>query len=161
MTVRSDGTLGFPGGIVEDGESVEQGLNRECLEEINAGRDATSVEDGDFLCCHLKSGHPEFGDVELHFYAKEISVEAFKAIEADAGQAVHFGTEIYGLTRVPLHTRPYGLKGLPRFLCNVFAGNARSQLLYGLQSAGLLNQREVQKALADADEFAKETLRKP
>ena len=36
--VRFDGLLGFPGGLVDDGESVEQGLNRELEEEINLNR---------------------------------------------------------------------------------------------------------------------------
>ena len=38
VKVRFDGLLGFPGGLVDDGESVEQGLNRELEEEINLNR---------------------------------------------------------------------------------------------------------------------------
>ena len=34
MQVRFDGLLGFPGGLVDPGESVEFGLNRELEEEI-------------------------------------------------------------------------------------------------------------------------------
>ena len=38
VKVRFDGLLGFPGGLVDDDESVEQGLNRELEEEINLNR---------------------------------------------------------------------------------------------------------------------------
>jgi U8 snoRNA-decapping enzyme len=34
MQMRFDGRLGFPGGIVDPGERIVEGLNRELLEEI-------------------------------------------------------------------------------------------------------------------------------
>ena len=34
MMMRSDGQVGFPGGFVDEGEAIVQGLNRECFEEI-------------------------------------------------------------------------------------------------------------------------------
>ena len=34
MQMRFDGTLGFPGGLVDAGEDPVQGLNREMHEEI-------------------------------------------------------------------------------------------------------------------------------
>ena len=35
MQMRFDGKLGFPGGLVEPGEDIVAGLNRELVEEIN------------------------------------------------------------------------------------------------------------------------------
>jgi len=56
--------------------------------------------------------------------------------------------------RVPLHTTHNGTKGLPRFLCNTFAGNARQQLLFGVYAIGLLTLEEVEQALKEADKLA-------
>ena len=39
MQVRFDGLLGFAGGLVDPGESVEYGLNRELEEEIGLNTD--------------------------------------------------------------------------------------------------------------------------
>ena len=39
--MRSDGQLGFPGGIIDPGEDIVQGLNRECVEEIGADLQVT------------------------------------------------------------------------------------------------------------------------
>ena len=41
MMMRSDGQLGFPGGIIDPGEDIVQGLNRECVEEIGADLQVT------------------------------------------------------------------------------------------------------------------------
>ena len=35
MQMRFDGLIGFPGGLVDPGEDVVQGLNRELKEEMN------------------------------------------------------------------------------------------------------------------------------
>ena len=38
LQLRFDGLLGFPGGLVDPGENVVKGLNRELQEEINLGK---------------------------------------------------------------------------------------------------------------------------
>ena len=90
MLLREDGTFGFPGGFVEEGETVVEGLNRETKEEIGAD---LSVQDGDFVCGHLKK-HPHYGDLELHFYAKEIALDDYKKVEREFTAAEHFGVEV-------------------------------------------------------------------
>lgn len=37
MQVRFDGTIGFPGGLIDPGEDVVTGLNRELKEELGLG----------------------------------------------------------------------------------------------------------------------------
>merc|ERR1712212_250538 len=49
MQVRFDGLLGFPGGLVDEGESVEEGLNRELVEEINLDLDEVKVTESDLI----------------------------------------------------------------------------------------------------------------
>ena len=70
-------------------------------------------------------------EVELHFFAKELTADAFRHLEKKAAE--YHGTEILGAVRVPIATfKPEydagGKKGLPTFLRNVFAGNARVQV---------------------------------
>ena len=37
MQMRFDGTLGFPGGVVDEGESPEEAVSRELSEELGNG----------------------------------------------------------------------------------------------------------------------------
>ena len=43
MQMRFDGLIGFPGGLVDPGEDVVQGLNRELKEEMNLDMVTTST----------------------------------------------------------------------------------------------------------------------
>lgn len=60
---------------------------------------------------------------------------------------VHFHEQTLGVIRPPLFTMGDGYRGLPAFLSNSFAGNARQELLIGLQHFKLLSEDEIQEAV--------------
>lgn len=55
MTLRSDGYIGFPGGSVDEGESLEEALQREVLEEIGAQSQWVKVGKWFFLYFAIKN----------------------------------------------------------------------------------------------------------
>ncbi len=155
MTMRSDGRLGFPGGLVEPGETPVEAAARESLEEVNAGSHLR-IEDSELLCAHLMRRHEDVGDVELYFYAREISLDDFKRLERSALEAEHYGKETLGVFRVPLYkVNGASSKGLPDFLRNAFAGNSREQLMFGLYSTNLLSLEEAKTAMDMAGDKAR------
>lgn len=54
FVVRRDGSLGFPGGKLEDDENLMEALQRECLEEI--GTDISSMK-LEYACINLLAPH--------------------------------------------------------------------------------------------------------
>lgn len=62
-----------------------------------------------------------------------------------------------GVVRVPLFTMGDGLRGFPAFLGNQFAGNARSELLYGLEKAQLLSNEELKEAVHCCNKYLAHT----
>ena len=70
VKVRFDGLLGFPGGLVDDGESVEQGLNRELEEEINLNLDEVKITESDLICIQRPTINDEDPNLVCYFYAK-------------------------------------------------------------------------------------------
>uniref|UniRef100_K9IWN1 U8 snoRNA-decapping enzyme n=2 Tax=Desmodus rotundus TaxID=9430 RepID=K9IWN1_DESRO len=140
MQMRFDGRLGFPGGFVElqDG-SLEDGLNRELIEELGEAAGAFRVERANYRSSHAASG-PR---VVAHFYAKCLTLEQLTAVEKGAPLAKDHGLEVLGLVRVPLYTLRDGVGGLPTFLENAFIGASREQLLEALKDLGLLESGSV------------------
>ena len=62
----------------------------------------------DFICRAIIDKSDEKFDrtwskLRLYFFAKEISEEAFLKMEEESRKAVHFGTEILGNIRAPVH----------------------------------------------------------
>ena len=94
--MRFDGKLGFPGGLVEPGEDITTGLNRELSEEINLDVTKHAVEEEDFLFCHylphendtMKSSRIRF------FFAKQVTKPEYKVIEKRSLVAKEFGYEV-------------------------------------------------------------------
>ncbi|XP_077335143.1 U8 snoRNA-decapping enzyme-like [Lithobates pipiens] len=145
MMMRFDGRLGFPGGFVDLRDaSLEDGLNRELLEELGPYFNTLKVTEQDYKSSQVREIPQK---AVTHFFAKELKVEEMEAIEKEAVHAKDHGLEVMGLIRVPLYTLRDGFGGLPAFLSNNFIGNSKSQLLYGLRSLRLLREDHIQDAI--------------
>ncbi|ODM95582.1 U8 snoRNA-decapping enzyme [Orchesella cincta] len=150
MQVRFDGSFGFPGGFVDELESkvpssfpkflelLQQGVCRELFEEMGFGRDTSPS--------YVYSCHPagREKDVMLHFFMFQLTPSQMKAISW--GSIISTSDEVVGLSLVPLYTMKDGIRGLPTFLTNSFAGNAVEQLLRCILKQGFLSEVEVRKA---------------
>jgi len=143
MHLRFDGRLGFPGGLLDPGESIETALNREIAEEMGEGNPAVSTDDW------LNSSYCPSQRLLMHFYCKEVTKDEFLKIEKRGLAAKEYGVEILGLMRVPLYTRQRNRGGLPMFLKNHFAGNARGNLLLALKTRGVLEETYINEALKE------------
>lgn len=86
MINRADGNIGFVGGMVEEGESLEQAAKREVEEEI-----------GHTINVELKPivAH-DIGPITTHAFAAEVSYEQLRKIQEDAIHGPHFGAELTG-----------------------------------------------------------------
>lgn len=71
----------------------------------------------------------------------------FDVLQNDPKYFFHFHEQTLGVIRPPLFTMGDGYRGLPAFLSNSFAGNARQELLIGLQHFKLLSEDEIQEAV--------------
>ena len=58
-----------------------------------------------------------------------------------------------GIIRPPLYTMGDGFRGLPAFLTNNFAGNAREEFMYVLVKLKILIEDEVKQALDSCNQF--------
>lgn len=143
MQLRFDGYIGFPGGLINDGEDILYGLNRELFEEMNLDVLKHPVKEDHYVITHWCPSKKLF----LHFYALEVSIDELKVIEKEAIKAHDYGTETLGTFRLPLYTMGDGYRGFPAFLAHSYAGNARDQLLYTLQHLSIMTSEEIAKVV--------------
>jgi U8 snoRNA-decapping enzyme len=122
MVHRWDGTIGFPGGIVEEGENIRQALLREIMEEI--GHDITAYRnDAEFVCSHHVSS-----SLETHLFALKISFEEYRTIMQNFPQSKHVLSEITGL--ISPHFRNYpDHRVFNQFLNSNFAPGVKDEIL--------------------------------
>ena len=88
--MRFDGTLGFAGGMVDEGETPEDACTRECCEELGVSANEISITMDDHIVTHY-SDHTQFC---LHFYAKEVSLELLIKIESNITHSKDWGEEV-------------------------------------------------------------------
>ncbi|GIY90211.1 u8 snoRNA-decapping enzyme [Caerostris darwini] len=141
MQMRFDGQLGFHGGLIHE-SNIPNGLNRELKEEINLD-EKFFVTEKDYLFTHVQTSNK----LCLHFYAKEVTLKDFEAIERGIFEASDFGKETMGIFRVPMFTMNDGYGGLPAFLNNCFVGYAKNQFLNFLLFSKLMSLEEIKVAI--------------
>ncbi|XP_021374732.1 uncharacterized protein LOC110464043 isoform X2 [Mizuhopecten yessoensis] len=150
MQMRFDGVIGFPGGLVDPGEDPVEAANREMVEEVGLDLTKHSISKDN----HITSFFNARKSLVLHFFGLEVTLGEFCDIERRNLQAPDYGSETLGLIRPPLYTMGDNYRGLPAFLSNGFAGNARDELLTGLQYFKTHTAEEIQVALTAQQQHA-------
>ncbi|XP_071443707.1 U8 snoRNA-decapping enzyme-like [Hetaerina americana] len=151
MHLRFDGLIGFPGGLVDDGEDFVHAVNRELREEIKLDTVKYPIQEEHHMVSHVH----ESTKLCLHFFAREIELKDLCSIEKTCLSAPDYGEEVLGTFRVPLYTMGDGLRGFPAFLSNSFVGNARDQLLHSLKILGIMTAAELSAAVTASKEVLK------
>jgi len=131
MIDRWDGRMGFPGGTVEDDETLLNALVREIKEEIGISAKADKVHG---IASHrgritthlygLKVLESEFLHIYYHIlnnFSRSILLHAY-----EEGDESHFMSEITGIKIVPLVLHEG--KGINKFIEGSFAGSAKEEL---------------------------------
>ncbi|KAI1305850.1 U8 snoRNA-decapping enzyme [Halotydeus destructor] len=153
MQIRTDGTIGFPGGIVDEdiakygSQAVLDGLRRELLEEINFS--ASELSEDNYVCSHFS----EPKNLICHFFAHKLTQSAFQHIEQNHTKARDFPSEQLGLFRIPLWTlrndnqlSDRNLRFWRKFIDFPFIGNSREQLMTALEQQQII-QAETLKSM--------------
>ena len=96
MQIRFDGTLGFPGGVVDKGETPEVAVNREMCEELGCSPDSCVILETD----HVMSQVSYKTRFCLHFYAKQITLATLQQMERSAIVCSDYGSEVYMIVQV-------------------------------------------------------------
>lgn len=91
--------LGFPGGMVDEGESPSEAATREFLEETGCQEGLVTIATEDHISTHY-SEHTQFC---LHFFAKEVTFDLYVAIEKCPQVAKHWGSEVSGVLLIVIH----------------------------------------------------------
>ena len=90
MQMRFDGVIGFPGGLVDAGETPLNGVNREMKEEISLDLDKYAFKESDCISVQLN----EKKGLVLHFYLKEVSYDDIVIMERKVLSAEEYGIEV-------------------------------------------------------------------
>uniref|UniRef100_A0A8U7NGK0 U8 snoRNA-decapping enzyme n=1 Tax=Corvus moneduloides TaxID=1196302 RepID=A0A8U7NGK0_CORMO len=139
MQLRFDGRFGFPGGLAEPGEPLEAALERELREELGPAAAALRLRPRHHRGARAwpRGGAGSDGGLVTHLYVRRLRLDELEALERGGARAPEHGLEVQGLVRVPLGV------GLPAFLQNRFAGDAREQLLGALPALGVWGEGGV------------------
>ena len=160
MQLRYDGKIGFPGGIVEEGERAEEALLRELEEEMGVSEQTLGYTfAGRFepTCAYEVSIPTGFfkGKLRSYFYSCAITAEEMRAVERCGLSAEHFGSEVWGILRVNCGQSPplpeYLGSSLGNFLKHEFLPSSDWQLFDLLIKRGLVSSHAVRGLYAAAN----------
>ena len=88
--MRFDGTLGFVGGIIDDGETPETACTRECCEELGIDPSVLLITRDHYLFTHY-SDHTKYC---LHFFAIEVPYSLYCELEKKCTASKDWGEEV-------------------------------------------------------------------
>nr|XP_002132010.1 U8 snoRNA-decapping enzyme-like isoform X2 [Ciona intestinalis] len=153
MQIRFDGKIGFPGGLIDKGENIEFGLNRELKEEIGL-EEKFYLDESNYVGSYVT---PKLVD---HFYVKEYFEKDLERIERGVLEAKDWGGETLGLLRVPVHTLHDNRKPLPAFLLHNFIADARDQLIHSIVDTDVLSESEMNNILVESQQLKDKMVQK-
>ena len=98
MQLRFDGRFGFPGGLVDDAETLEEAINREIKEELGKTSTPLNITENDYITSHLYEEYIQELKLEkklcLHFFAKRIPLQQLLELEQRPENAPFLGYEV-------------------------------------------------------------------
>lgn len=128
MNLRSDGTFGFPGGKLEKGENLRQGIAREVMEEIAYEIDIKKLK---------PLANFDKDDKKIYTFKYEVNFKTLLNIRNNAVNATHSLGEVSGYNLI--HCINYAEnKGFQSFINNNFCETSRSELIMLLNEVGVL-----------------------
>ncbi|MBC8062890.1 MAG: NUDIX hydrolase [Clostridiaceae bacterium] len=131
MQLRWDGTLGFPGGLVNKGEDLIQAVIRESKEEFAFIINEKSSKEIKLLSTYADES------INIHSYYLEISYEKIKEIQRNSTGAKHFYSENQGCILPQI--ADFKGRGIKKFLTNNFYLTAKEELKDLIKTENLLN----------------------
>lgn len=82
--------LGFPGGVLDEGETPDHACSRECWEELGVHKAELTITPDDHVFTH----YSQKTHMVLHFFAKEILLDLFHGIESKVPLSKDWGNEV-------------------------------------------------------------------
>lgn len=136
MINRSDGRIGFLGGKVEPGETLEEAARREVSEESGYTLD-TPIEE---IVAH------DIGPITTHAFALQLSYTEIKEIQEKAMHTPYFGNEVTGVFLAQLidYQLMFGKwGGIAELIKNNFAPSVREELVHFLLNKDIFTKEQL------------------